>query len=54
VTAQLHSSDTESMNLITPDVISQPQSSVQIDALLASYQKTLHRAAALLQHAIRS
>ena len=54
VEAQSNSTYGESINVINPDVISQPQRSVQTDALLISYQKSLHRAAAMLQDAIRS
>ena len=54
VAAQSHSNRSESIDVITPDVMSQSQMSVQTDALLTSYQKSLHRAAALLQRAIRS
>ena len=54
MTVQSHLNDSEAINVITPDVMSQSQTSVQTDALLTSYQKSLHRAAALLQRAIRS
>ena len=54
VAAQSHSNRDESIDVITPDVMNQSQISVQTDALLTSYQKSLHRAAALLQRAIRS
>ena len=54
VAAQSHSNRGETIDVITPDVMNQSQMSVQTDALLTSYQKNLHRAAALLQRAIRS
>ncbi len=54
VAAKSHSNIGESIDVITPDVMSQSHISVQTDALLASYQKSLHRAAALLQRALRS
>ena len=51
VAAQSNSMYRESIEVITPDVMSESHMSVQADALLASYQKSLHRAAALLQRA---
>ena len=53
VAAQSHSIRGESIDVISPDVMSQSQMSVQTYALLASYKKSLHRAATLLQRAIR-
>ena len=54
VVAKSHSNVGESTDVITPDVMSESHTSVQTDALLASYQKSLHRAAALLKRALRS